>query len=40
MTGRVTQTFVRGELVADDGEIVAENGHGQFVERESTDWAF
>ncbi|TYT62733.1 dihydroorotase [Natrialba swarupiae] len=40
VTGRVTQTFVRGELVADDGEIVAENGHGQFVERESTDWAF
>ncbi|WP_255192098.1 dihydroorotase [Natronobeatus ordinarius] len=38
VTGRVKQTFVRGELVADDGEIVAEEGHGQFLERESTDW--
>ncbi len=40
VTGRVKQTFVRGELVADDGEIVAENGHGQFCRRESTDWSF
>lgn len=40
VTGRVKQTFVRGELVADDGEIVAKNGHGQFCARKSTDWAF
>ena len=39
LTGRVKQTFVRGELVADDGEIVADAGHGEFVEREIPDWS-
>lgn len=38
LTGRVQKTFVRGELVADDGEIVGEPGHGAFVEREIPDW--
>ncbi|ELY65526.1 dihydroorotase [Natrinema versiforme] len=38
VTGRVEQTFVRGELVADDGEIVADPGHGSFVERDLPDW--
>ncbi|RJT03376.1 dihydroorotase family protein [Halococcus sp. IIIV-5B] len=36
--GRVKKTFVRGELVADDGEIVCEPGHGEFVAREVPDW--
>jgi len=40
VTGRVEKTFVRGELVADDGEIVGEPGHGQFVERDLPDWEF
>jgi len=39
VTGRVEQTFVRGKLVADDGEIVADAGHGQFVERALPDWS-
>jgi len=39
VTGRVKQTFVRGELVADDGEVVGEPGHGRFVERERPDWS-
>lgn len=38
VTGRVKQTFVRGELVADDGEIVTNPGHGEFVEREIPRW--
>jgi dihydropyrimidinase len=40
VTGRVEKTFVRGSLVADDGEIVADGGHGEFVERERPDWDF
>ncbi|MFD1588262.1 dihydroorotase family protein [Halorientalis brevis] len=39
VTGRVEKTFVRGTLVADDGEIVADPGHGQFVERIQPDWS-
>ena len=39
VTGRVKQTFVRGELVADRGEIVADPGHGRFLDREVPDWA-
>jgi dihydropyrimidinase len=38
VTGRVEKTFVRGELVADDGEVVGEPGHGHFLERERPDW--
>jgi dihydropyrimidinase len=38
VTGRVKQTFVRGRLVADDGDIVADPGHGQFRPREVPDW--
>jgi dihydropyrimidinase len=40
VTGKVKQTFVRGELVADDGDIVADAGHGKFIERERPDWEF
>ena len=39
VTGRVKQTFVRGQLVADDGEVVGEPGTGEFVERELPDWS-
>jgi dihydropyrimidinase len=40
VTGRVQKTFVRGELVADDGDIVGREGHGEFVARERPDWSF
>jgi dihydropyrimidinase len=36
--GTVEKTFVRGELVADDGSIVKESGYGDFVEREIPTW--
>jgi len=38
VTGRVKKTFVRGTLVADNGEIVAEPGHGRFLNRVVPDW--
>ncbi|GAA0303099.1 dihydroorotase [Halarchaeum salinum] len=38
VTGRVRKTFVRGELVADDGAIVADPGHGEFLERSIPAW--
>ena len=38
VTGRVKKTFARGELVADDGEVVGEPGHGEFVARDVPDW--
>ncbi len=38
VTGQVEKTFVRGTLVADQGEIVASPGHGEFLEREVPDW--
>lgn len=36
--GSVEKTFVRGELVANEGEIVGDPGHGTFVEREIPTW--
>lgn len=39
ITSRVKKTSVRGELVYDDGEIVATSGHGDFLAREVPDWA-
>jgi dihydropyrimidinase len=39
VTGRVTKTFARGALVADDGEVVGRPGHGEFVAREIPDWS-
>ena len=38
VTGRIRKTFRRGELIADDGEITAEHGSGQFVARAVPDW--
>ncbi len=38
ITGRVEKTFVRGESVADEGEIVADPGHGEFIERDLPTW--
>lgn len=38
VSGGVTKTFVRGSLVAEDGEIIAEEGHGSFVRRPVPNW--
>ena len=38
VTGRVTHTFVRGSLIAKDGELVGESGHGTFLDRSIPDW--
>lgn len=38
VAGRVKKTFLRGELIADDGEIVGEPGYGEFVDRDLPDW--
>ncbi|MFQ3284014.1 MAG: dihydropyrimidinase [Natronomonas sp.] len=38
VTGQVTKTLVRGEVVAEDGAVVGDPGHGEFIEREVPDW--
>jgi dihydropyrimidinase len=38
VAGRVEKTFVCGRPVVENGEIVAEPGHGRFIERELPDW--
>lgn len=38
VTGGVDSTFVRGQQVANGGELVGSPGDGQFVERECPDW--
>jgi dihydropyrimidinase len=39
VTGRVNSTYVRGTLVAEEGDIVAQPGHGAFLAREVPDWS-
>jgi dihydropyrimidinase len=39
VTGTVKKTFVRGDLVIDDGNLVGEPGSGRFLEREIPDWS-
>ncbi|MGQ3413696.1 dihydroorotase [Natrinema sp. LN54] len=39
VTGRVTKTLVRGTVVAEDDEVVADPGHGEFIERDVPDWS-
>jgi dihydropyrimidinase len=39
VTGRVTDTFVRGERVVEAGDVVGDPGHGRFLERELPDWS-
>lgn len=36
--GKVKQTFLRGELIADDSEIKADPGYGNFLKRDIPDW--
>ena len=38
LNGQVSTTLVRGERVADDGAIVGDEGHGEFLERSVPDW--
>lgn len=38
LTGAVETTLVRGEVVADDGEIAVEPGHGAYATRGIPDW--
>lgn len=39
VTGQVTKTLVRGEVVAEDGAVVGDPGYGRFIEREVPDWS-
>jgi len=39
VTGRVKQTYLRGEQIADEGEITAEPGYGTYIERDVPEWA-
>ena len=39
VTGRVETTLVRGEVVAEEGEIVGEPGYGEFRARERPGWS-
>lgn len=36
--GRVVETFLRGDRVAADGEVVGDPGDGEFVARDCPDW--
>lgn len=38
VTGRVKRTYLRGQLIADEGEIVGEPGDGTFIHRNCPDW--
>ncbi|MDS0261145.1 amidohydrolase family protein [Haloarcula sp. S1CR25-12] len=38
VTGSVTATYLRGECIAADGEILGEPGYGESVEREAPNW--
>jgi dihydropyrimidinase len=38
LEGKVSKTLVRGEIVADEGTVVAEDGHGEFLDRSVPDW--
>lgn len=39
LTGRVKRTYLRGDLVAADGEVVADPGTGSYVPRAVPDWS-
>ncbi len=38
VTGTVQQTYVRGERVVEDGDVVGRPGHGQYVSRSLPQW--
>jgi dihydropyrimidinase len=39
VTGAVTTTVVRGEIVARDDNVVGDPGYGRFIERDIPDWS-
>ncbi|MFP8954916.1 dihydroorotase [Natrialbaceae archaeon A-arb3/5] len=39
VTGRVTKTFLRGTQIAADGQITANSGHGEFIQRSIPEWS-
>jgi dihydropyrimidinase len=39
VTGRVEQTYLRGEKIADDGKITARPGYGEYIDREVPEWS-
>jgi len=38
VTGRVELTYLRGECIAANGEVVGDSGHGEFIPRTVPDW--
>jgi len=38
VTGSVEKTFIRGNLIVDDGKLQSEKKHGRFIEREIPNW--
>lgn len=38
VTGKIKRTYLRGELVASEGEVVGRPGYGEFVRRERPTW--
>lgn len=39
VTGKVDRTYLRGELIAKDGDTTVEPGYGSFVERDIPSWS-
>jgi dihydropyrimidinase len=39
LTGRVKETYVRGERLVEDSELTGVSGHGEFIDRELPDWS-
>lgn len=38
VSGSVSKTLVRGEVVAEDGAVVGDPGHGKYIDRDIPDW--
>lgn len=38
VTGRVKRTYLRGEVIADEGEVVGEPGYGEYIHRDRPNW--
>ncbi|MGB9958821.1 dihydroorotase (plasmid) [Haloferax prahovense] len=38
VTGKVSRTYLRGELIASGGDVTVEPGFGEFIERDVPDW--
>jgi len=38
VTGRVRKTLLRGEVIAENGKVIASPGYGEYVDRKIPDW--